>query len=81
MEAETAHHIIFGECLIENRLTTRVMDCWQAGHSSLRDHEPIRLHHAAVGHLDAHRPLHQHRPGWHHPDGVGSFSVMACPPG
>jgi hypothetical protein len=56
MEAETVHHIIFGECHIEDRLTTRVMDCSQAGHSSLRDHGPIGLHHAAVGHLDAHRP-------------------------
>jgi hypothetical protein len=57
------HHIIFGECFIEDRLTARVMDCWQAGHSSLREHGPIGLHHAAVGHLDAHRPLHQRRPG------------------
>jgi hypothetical protein len=57
------HHIIFGECFIEDRLTARVMDCWQAGHSSLREHGPIGLHHPAVGHLDAHRPLHQRRPG------------------
>src|SRR5258705_13860416 len=27
-----------------------------------RHHESVGFHHAAVGHLDAYRPLHQHRP-------------------
>ena len=44
-----------------------------------RHHEAVRFDHAAVGHLDAHRPLHEHRSGRHHPYDAGSASSCVCP--
>ena len=37
-----------------------------------RHHEAIGFDDAAVGHLDAHRPLHHYRSGRHHPHDAGS---------
>ena len=36
-----------------------------------RDHEPVGFDDTAVGHLDAYRPLHHHRPARDHPHDAG----------
>src|SRR4051812_43703162 len=50
---------------VAQRITLAAAAC------AYRDHEAVGLDHAAVGHLDANRPLHHHRSRRHHPHNAG----------